>query len=124
MVVGVVALSGAAGALARYGVEAALPVEVGHFPFATLWVNCSGSLAIGFVLIVLAERFPRSRLARPVAVTGFLGGYTTFSTFAVEAIELGRHHRPVIAVAYLVASLFGGLAAVIAGMAVGRAVTR
>jgi CrcB protein len=116
-----VAVGGAAGALMRYGVATALPVQPGRFPWSTFAVNVSGSLAIGVLLVLLTERFPRARLARPLLATGFLGAYTTFSTFAVDTDNLLRAHDLWLGVAYLGGSLVAGLAAVVAGVALARA---
>ncbi|MCU1493907.1 MAG: CrcB family protein [Acidimicrobiaceae bacterium] len=115
-----VAASGALGAVARYELERALPSRAGQYPWGTFWVNVSGSLAIGFVLVLLSDRFPRARLARPLIATGFLGAYTTFSTYAVEAVDLSRGHHVATAVAYALSSLIAGGVAVVIGMALAR----
>lgn len=114
------ACGGAVGAVARYVVSLAMPAALGQFPWGTFAVNVSGSVALGFVLILLLERFPRGRLARPVVGAGFLGAYTTFSTFMVDAVELVHAGRPVTAISYVLASLIGGLVAVWMGMAAAR----
>src|SRR4051795_5688952 len=82
------ALGGVVGALARWGVARALPSPAGGWPWATLLVNLTGCALIGFLLAVLLARFPTSPWLRPFLVTGVLGGYTTFSTFAVETVRL------------------------------------
>jgi CrcB protein len=120
-IVTAVAVGGAAGALVRYGVATALPVHPGRFPWSTFIVNVSGSLAVGVLLVLLTERFPRARLARPLLATGFFGAYTTFSTYAVDTDNLLRGHDLWLAVAYLAGSLVAGLAAVVAGVALARA---
>lgn len=110
------ACGGALGAICRYALSRALPTQTGRFPWGTFLINVSGSAVLGFILIVLIERFPRGRLARPVIGTGFIGAYTTFSTFMVEAILLVRDGHPVVAIAYVAASLIAGLVAVWIGM--------
>src|SRR3954453_9970879 len=82
------ALGGALGALARWGVAAALPSSPGGWPWVTLLVNLTGCLLIGVLLAVLLARFPSSHWLRPFLATGVLGGYTTWSTFAVETVAL------------------------------------
>ncbi len=119
----IVAAAGARGALGRYGVASALPSASDGFPWSTFWINVSGSFAIGFVLALLA-RFPRARLARPLVVTGFLGGFTTFSTFVVEADLLVRAHRDLVAFADVAGSLAAGTAAVVAGLLLARLALR
>ena len=124
LLVPTVALSGAVGALARYGVSRLAPAAPGQFPWATFAVNVAGAALVGFVLVLLLERFPRSRLARPLVVTGFLGGFTTFSTLIVDAVLLVRDHRVPLAAAYLLGTTLAGLAAVGLGMAAGRLAVR
>lgn len=118
-VLAAVAAGGALGAPARYGVGRLIPT--GSFPWATFVVNATGSFALGFVLVLFLERFPPSRRLRPFVATGVLGAFTTYSTFAVETDLLVRDGHPGLAAAYAVATLVAGLAAVRAGMVVGRA---
>lgn len=118
----VVACAGAIGALARYALSRIITVPAGHFPWNTFWVNITGSFAIGLVLVLLTERFPRARVARPLIATGFLGAYTTFSTYMVDADLLFRAHDLATGIAYALASLAAGLAAAFLGIALGRLV--
>jgi CrcB protein len=97
-----VALGGAAGSLARYGVGLALAGATG-FPWATLAVNWVGSALIG-----LAFGLGVSGEARLLLVTGFLGGFTTFSAFSLEAATLAERSAPLAAL-YVAASVAGGL---------------
>ena len=121
MVYALAALGGVLGALARWGVATALPHPSGGWPWATLLVNVTGCLLIGVLLAVLLARFPSSPWLRPFLATGVLGGYTTYSTFAVDTIALVDAGRPALAVGYVVASVLGGVLAVVAGLLVGRA---
>jgi CrcB protein len=114
-----VAAGGALGAPARYGaarlVAAFAAGGAGGFPWPTFTVNASGCLVVGLVAaLLLAGRRDRTYL-RAFLVTGFLGAYTTYSTFAVEADLLARRGHLGVAVAYAVASVAVGLAAVVAG---------
>src|SRR5207344_1211912 len=79
-VLAVIAVGGMLGATARFKVAEALPTVPGRFPWATFWTNMSGSFLLGFLLIVLLERFPPTRYVRPFLATGILGAYTTMST--------------------------------------------
>jgi fluoride exporter len=113
-------VGGAIGTVARYELDARHPIAPGHFPWVTLLINLSGSFAIG-LLVPLTEYFtPRAPLARPLLIVGFLGGWTTYSTLAVEAILLAKHGAIADFVVYLVATLVGGLALVVVGTALGR----
>lgn len=116
--------AGAVGSLARYAIGRLLPSLPGHFPWGTFSINLSGSLAIGFVLVFFPARFPSARLVRPVLATGFLGGYTTFSTYIVESDLLFRAHDVAMGVVYALSSLTGGLVAVFAGLICGRIFVR
>ena len=118
-----VAAGGSLGAPARYGVAQMVGVEAETFPWATFAVSVSGSLALGFLLVVIVRRYPPDRYARPFLGTGFLGAYTTFSTFAVEIDLLIRDGHTASAVTYALASVLVGLAAAGAGMALARRTT-
>jgi CrcB protein len=118
------ALGGALGASARWAVAGALPSSPGVWPWATLLVNLTGCLLIGVLLAVLLARFPASPWLRPFLATGVLGGYTTYSTFAVDTVELVDAGRPVLAAGYVLASVLGGVLAVVAGLLAGRAAAR
>lgn len=110
--------AGAIGAPSRYLLERAAGTRVGHrFPWGTLLVNVSGSLALG-VLVGLVLHHGLDPDLRTVAGTGFLGGYTTFSTYAYETVRLGPTRR---AVTYAVVSTVAGIGAAAAGLALASA---
>jgi fluoride exporter len=115
------ALGGALGALARWAIGAALPVPAGGWPWATLLINLSGCLLIGLLLALLAARWPHAHGARTFLGTGVLGGYTTWSAFAVEVVRLVDGGAAGRAAGYVVASVLGGVLAVAVGVVVGRA---
>jgi CrcB protein len=124
-VVGVVAAGGALGALARWAVAEGLPHDAGRFPWATLLTNVSGCLLIGALMVLVIERWPARTLVRPFFGTGVLGGFTTFSTYAVDTRTLLAADRPATAGVYVIATLVLGLVAVVAGLrATQWAVTR
>jgi CrcB protein len=115
-----IAAGGALGTLARYGADRALvPAPLG-FPWATFVVNVTGSVQLGLMVTRVVERWPPSRFVRPFAAIGFCGGFTTFSTMMVEAVQRAQHGRAGLAIGYLVASMAAGLLAAIAGMASAR----
>jgi CrcB protein len=119
-----VALGGAAGAAARYGVAQWAGERWGwSFPWGTLAVNVTGSLAIGLVMTLLIARGadPAFRL---LLVTGFLGGYTTFSAFSFETLTLLEARRWSAAAIYVAASVALGLLACAIGLVLGRILTR
>jgi CrcB protein len=120
-VLAAVAAGGALGAPARYGVSLAVSITPGSFPWGTFGINVSGSFALGVLLAVLLARFPADPHLRPFLATGFLGAYTTYSTFAVETDLLIRNGHAGVALAYAAASLVAGLAAAAAGLRLGRA---
>jgi len=116
----VVGAGGAVGALARAGLAELWPHRPDEWPWSTLVTNATGAALLGVLLVVLAHRFPRDRYARPLLGTGLLGGYTTFSTLSVEAVQMVRFERPALALSYLAASI----AAVLVGCLLGRGLAR
>ena len=121
LVLGAVALGGSLGTPARYGISVLVHVTPGSFPWGTFGTNISGSFALGLIMALLLERFPPTRYLRPFVATGFLGAFTTYSTFATETDLLVRNGHGRVALAYAAASLVGGFAAVWVGLALGRA---
>lgn len=119
-----VAAGGALGAAARYGLGVAWPVAAGGFPWVTLVINVAGCAALGALMELLADLTATHRLVRPFLGTGVLGGFTTFSTYAVETRQLLDAGRPGLAAAYVLATLVGALAVVWAGTMGIRTVTR
>ncbi|HET7768128.1 MAG TPA: fluoride efflux transporter CrcB [Chloroflexota bacterium] len=114
-----VALGGGLGAAARYAIGAwMIPRSSGPFPFHTLLINVTGSLTIGLLLAFLAGRPQLDPAWRLFLVVGFLGGYTTFSSYSFELISLARAGQWTSAAWYLVASNALSLAACALGIAV------
>lgn len=119
--VAVVAAGGAIGALARYGLTRAIPVQSGQLPWATAITNVTGCFLIGILMVVVTEVWSAHRLLRPFLGVGVLGGFTTFSTYAVEVRGLVADGHVPLAFAYLVGSVVAALAAVLAGLWITRA---
>ncbi|MGW5739204.1 MULTISPECIES: fluoride efflux transporter CrcB [Streptomyces] len=111
-VVAAVAVGGAIGASARYGASLIWPTAPGTFPTTTLLVNVVGCAVMGAFMVLLTEARTPHRLLRPFFGTGVLGGFTTFSTYAldVERLVEGGHART--GLAYLALTLLAALAAV------------
>ncbi len=114
-----VAVLGAAGALSRYGIGRA--VGVTSFPWATLGINVAGSFAIGVLLVAGPSRLSDATVTG--LAVGFLGAFTTFSTFGYETQTLLRTGRTSAAASYVVASVVLGVGAAALGYAAGRAAT-
>ena len=113
----VIAAGGALGAVARHGLAAWMPAAPTSFPWATFWTNVSGCLLIGVLMVLVTEVAGRPhRLLRPFVGVGFLGGFTTFSTYALQAHQLGSAHAPGTALVYVFGTLAAALLAVEAGM--------
>ncbi|WP_367336852.1 CrcB family protein [Phycicoccus sp.] len=117
--VAVVAAGGVVGSLGRYAVGLALPHAPGTFPWATFLVNVSGSLAMGLLVAWLVTHPGAHRLARPFVGVGVLGGWTTFSTLAVDTVRLGDGHEQ-LALLYVAATFVVGILAVGLGILIGR----
>lgn len=115
-----VAVGGAIGAALRYLVGRLMgpQADVG-IPWHTFLVNVTGAFVLG-LLVVLAARGGWPGWWRPFIAVGVLGGYTTFSTYSLETVELALHGRYGAAIAYAAGSLAAGLAGCALGIAVGR----
>ncbi|MEU6843502.1 fluoride efflux transporter CrcB [Streptomyces sp. NPDC046716] len=111
-VIGVVAAGGAIGACARYGAALLWPTASGAFPWTTLWVNVIGCAVMGILMVLVTEVRPVHRLVRPFFGTGVLGGFTTFSTYAVDIRTLTDGDEARTALGYLALTLCIALAAV------------
>ncbi|MFD7316204.1 CrcB family protein [Streptomyces sp. NPDC059883] len=111
-VVAVVSLGGAIGAAARYGASLLWPAAAGTFPWTTLIVNVAGCAVIGVFMVVISDVWAAHRLVRPFFGTGVLGGFTTFSTYAVDIRLLVGAGRPAAGMAYLGLTLVAALASV------------
>ena len=119
-----IAAGGVLGAEARYGVGEALPHRAGQFPWSTVLINVSGCLLIGVLMVLLLELTSPHRLLRPFLGVGVLGGFTTYSTFAVDARQLIAAHEAGRALAYIAVTLVGCMLAVLAGTIAARVVGR
>ncbi|CAM5267262.1 fluoride efflux transporter CrcB [Streptomyces aurantiogriseus] len=111
-VVAVVALGGGLGATARYAASLWWSAQPGGFPWTTFWVNVVGCAVIGLFLVLITETLTPHRLVRPFFGTGVLGGFTTFSTYAVDLQQLFDTGHPRTALAYLAATPLAALTAV------------
>ena len=116
-VIGVVAAGGALGALTRYGAG----ILLGAAPVVTFAVNVFGCLLIGVLAALMNEVWAGRRLLRPFLGTGLLGGFTTFSGYALDAQRLLTEGRTAAALVYLNGTLAAALVAVYAGMALAGA---
>jgi CrcB protein len=116
-----VAVGGAIGAVARYGVDRFIERRsFAVFPWSTFAINVSGCLLIGVAIAAHVDRHHTPAWLRISVVIGVLGGYTTFSTFAQETLDLLEETRIALAVFYSAASVALGVTAVLIGMRVGR----
>jgi CrcB protein len=117
-----IAVAGAFGALARYGLEGLVSDRTGgSFPWGTFVVNVSGAFALGLVFTLLTERWTVDPALRSALTIGFLGAYTTFSTLSFESYRLLEDGAVWLAAANLLGSCAAGLAAVYLGIVSGRA---
>jgi CrcB protein len=116
----VIALGGILGASARHALELWWPPPVGGFAWATFATNVSGCLLIGVLMVYVVEVGGAHPLLRPFVGVGLLGGYTTFSTYAVQSGTMLREQHPVLALTYLLGTLLAAMVAVTAGVVLAR----
>ena len=116
-----VMLGGGVGSLARYLVSLAINERTGNrFPVGTTVVNVTGSFLIGVFMVLLAERLQPNSNLQLLLVVGFLGGYTTFSTFEFETYRALQSGNNWVGMLNLIASVVLGLAGVWLGTTVAR----
>ena len=116
----VIAVGGMLGVAARYGVTSAIPTPAAGFPWATFWINVSGSFVLGLFIVIVLERHGPTKYLLPFFGTGFVGSFTTFSTFSVEADLLIKGGHVMTAAVYVAATLVVGLFSAWLGIRVGR----
>jgi CrcB protein len=116
-----IGIGGFAGAITRYVVDGAVAERTaGAFPWGTFVVNLSGSFVLGLLFVITAERAILPAEVRGPVLIGFIGAYTTFSTFMLETWRLMEDGAIALALVNLVGSTVIGLVAVIAGLTIGR----
>ena len=109
-----IALGGALGAMGRYWVSSYfLPVSAFKFPYATFSVNVLGSFLMGILYVLIIERTGLPDQARHLLMVGFLGAFTTFSTFSLDAISLWQNGGQTMALIYVFSTVFSCLLAII-----------
>jgi len=117
-----IGIGAAIGANLRYLVGQAMANWLGlGFPWGTLTINATGSFLIGIVATLLGERLSVGPEWRLILVVGVLGGYTTFSTFSLDAVNLFSGSRWLAGIAYLLGSVLLGVAACVLGIMLVRA---
>ncbi|MCB1691789.1 MAG: fluoride efflux transporter CrcB [Pseudomonadales bacterium] len=119
-----IGIGGALGALARHGVSHASNILFGTtFPWGTLIVNVVGSFVIGLAFVVMVERGVFAVALRPAVIVGFLGAFTTFSTFSLQTVALIEEGRMLAGLTYVGASVIVCIVAAAAGIFLGRQLT-
>ncbi|WP_436772224.1 fluoride efflux transporter FluC [Yinghuangia sp. YIM S09857] len=121
-VLAVVSAGGVLGASARYGAALLWPTPTDAFPWTIFGVNALGCALMGVFMVLATEARTAHRLVRPFVGTGILGGFTTFSTYAVDIQRLSDHGRLGVGMAYLAAMVVCALACVWGATAVTRRV--
>ena len=121
-VVAVIAAGGFLGGPTRYLLGQAFPTAAHTFPMTTFVINVSGSFILAVLLVCVIEVWPPTRYVRPFGAVGFLGAYTTFSTWMVDTDRLMAAGRYGFAALNIFGSLFSGLVATALGIFLARAV--
>jgi CrcB protein len=120
--IALVAIGGAIGSVARYLVGVwSVRLAGPNFPWGTFTVNVVGAFLIGLLMEIIARRFDASAEMRVFVVTGIIGGFTTWSSFTLDAVVLFERGDIGLSALYLMGSLVVSFAAIFAGLALGRA---
>lgn len=116
-----VGLGGGAGSMLRYLVQKLVQVQqAGAFPGGTLAVNITGCFLIGIFWSIIARNMNWSDEIKLLLMTGFCGGFTTFSAFTLEGIGLLKENKTTLFIIYLTASVVGGLLATLIGIRIAK----
>ena len=115
-----VAVGGAVGATLRYFFSQIIPVAKSGFPYATLAVNVLGALLIGVFYVLIVERLGGANHLRELIIVGVLGGFTTFSTFSLDTLQLWQSGHTMAALMYVVLSLFFCIVATLVALSLTR----
>ena len=116
-----IAIGGVLGCWARYAMTNLVQAIYGRdFPYATLTINVLACFMMGFLFEETLERLTISPVLRLGILTGFIGGFSTFSTFAMETLLLAEQGEPARGLLYVVVSIVFGLAAVTGGVYIAR----
>ena len=117
----IVGLGGAAGSMLRYGIQKIFnPQSAAAFPTGTLLVNIAGCFLIGILLSILSRSLSWNEEMKLLLMTGFCGGFTTFSAFTSEGIGLLKESKTSLFVIYTAASVVGGLLATFIGIRIAK----
>jgi CrcB protein len=117
-----IALGGACGALSRYGIGRAVNIYLAqiHWPLGTFAVNIAGSFTIGAIYVLITEKSSLHADWRYVLMVGFLGAFTTFSTFSLESVAMLEAGKIAMAMLYMVATLASCVIGCWLGMSLAR----
>ena len=117
----IVGLGGAVGSMLRYGVQKIFQVQsAAAFPTGTLLVNIAGCFLIGILWSMVSRSLTWNEEMKLLLMTGFCGGFTTFSAFTFEGIGLLKESKTFLFVIYITASVVGGLLATLIGIRIGK----
>ncbi|NUP49230.1 MAG: CrcB family protein [Catenulispora sp.] len=122
MVLAAIAAGGALGGPARYGLGLAFPTAAHTFPATTFVINVTGSFVLALLLVFILDIWPPTTYVRPFFCVGFLGAYTTFSTWMVDTDRLVAAGAWAAVAANVLISLAAGVAATSLGLSVGRGI--
>jgi len=117
----IVGLGGAVGSMLRYAVQKFFQLQTGAtFPTGTLLVNIAGCFLIGILWSLVSRSFTWNDEMKLLLMTGFCGGFTTFSAFTLEGIGLLKENKMALFLIYLTASVVGGLLATFIGIRIAK----
>ena len=116
-----IGIGGGLGSVARFGMSTWIYSILGrNFPYGTFLVNITGCIAIGFLFVVFTDIFSNNTVLRAAVLIGVLGGYTTFSSFSIEAFNLIEQGELFKSLTYMIGSVVVGLFGTWVGVVIGR----
>lgn len=113
-------IGGGLGSLSRYALSFIFPAEKGQWPWATFLANTIACLTLGFILGIMTDKIPNQQVYRLFWITGFCGGFSTFSTFSAESLQTFQQGNTILSLSYVLLSIVTCVLSIALGQGLGK----